>query len=99
MCDFLPEGHLEAPCPNMVSLLWEASCPTSTTCTCWMAALHFMVYLGPMGTRLLISGGPLKEPYKREQKHRTASKREQERTCASLLSGRFSWIDVSLLAS
>lgn len=43
----------------MLSLCWGVSWPTSTTCTCSRGALHLTAYFGPMGTRLLISGGPL----------------------------------------
>lgn len=41
------------------SVLCRLSCPTSTTWVCSRGALHFTVYLGPTGTRLLMSGGPL----------------------------------------
>lgn len=43
----------------MLSLRWGVSWPTSTTCTCSRGALHLTAYFGPIGTRLLISGGPL----------------------------------------
>ncbi len=46
-------------CWKMLSLRWGVSWPTSTTCTCSRGALHLTAYFGPMGTRLLISGGPL----------------------------------------
>lgn len=37
------------------------SCPTSTTCTWGRAVFHFTTYLGPKGTRLLISSWPLQK--------------------------------------
>lgn len=60
-----PLCRLAPLCVKTMSLLWEPSCPTSTTCTCCKGALHFMVYLGPTGTRLLISGDPLVEMRRR----------------------------------
>lgn len=70
-----PLGLLAPLCWNKVSLLCAPSCPTSTTCTCCKGALHFIVYLGPTGTRLLISGGPLVE-MRRKKKQPQCFKRE-----------------------
>lgn len=44
---------------TILSLLCRLSCPTSTTWVCSRGVHHFTVYLGPTGTRLLMSGGPL----------------------------------------
>lgn len=46
-----------------LSLLCRMSCPTSTTWVCSSGAHHFTVYLGPTGTKLLMSGGPLVDKY------------------------------------
>lgn len=54
-----PLCRLLAFCWKTASLPWQVSWPTSATCTCCKGALHFMVYLGPTGTRLLMSGDPL----------------------------------------
>lgn len=46
-----------------LSLFCRLSRPTSTTWVCSRGAHHFIVYLGPTGTKLLMSGGPLVEKH------------------------------------
>lgn len=47
----------------VTSLLCWLSGPTSTTWVCSKGAHHFTEYLGPTGTRLLMSGAPLVDTY------------------------------------
>lgn len=86
---FLPEvqaplGLLAPLCWKKVSLLCAPSCPTSTTCTCCKGALHFIVYLGPTGTRLLISGGPLVEVKRKKMREFMSLKENNLREIWSL---------------